>query len=82
MKLYKRIDGAAWVVLLELDRLIFKAYGRNPVRLANQGLAAVGMIRSTKLRALRQLQDAGVITVVQDGQCAPLVTHHWHPLKP
>jgi hypothetical protein len=82
MKLYGRIDGAAWIILLELDRLIFKSYGQNPVHLTNQNLAVVGMPRNTKSKALRQLQDAGVITVVQDGQAAALVTHLWHPIKP
>jgi hypothetical protein len=81
MRLYG-IDGAAWVVLLELDRLIFKAYGRNPVKLGNESLKDIGMPRNTKWKALRQLQKAGVITVVQQGQEATLVTHHWHPLKP
>jgi hypothetical protein len=32
MELYGRIHGAAWIILLELDRLIFKSFGRNPVR--------------------------------------------------
>jgi hypothetical protein len=82
IQLYGKIDGAAWIVLFELDRLIFKAFGRNPVRLTNQAFEAIGMVRSTKLKALRQLEDAGVITVVRDGFKAPLVAHLWHPLKP
>ena len=43
--LYAQIGGAPWVILLELDRLIFKSFGRNPVHLANQNLKAVGMSR-------------------------------------
>jgi len=82
MGLYGKINGAAWIILLELDRLIFKAYGRNPVRLANSNLEAVGMSRNAKSKALRQLQRAGVITVVQQGREAALITHHWHPAKP
>jgi hypothetical protein len=81
IELYGKIDGAAWIILLELDRLIFKAYGRNPVRLANLSLEAVGMSRNAKSKALRQLQSAGVITVVQQGREAVLVTHHWYPSK-
>jgi hypothetical protein len=81
MELYGRIGGAAWVILLELDRLIYKSFGRNPVRLANHNLEAVGMPRNTKWKALRQLEAAGVIAVVQEGQEAALVTHNWHPLK-
>ena len=82
MKLYGRIDGAAWVILLELDRLMFKSFGGNPVRLTNQNLTIVGVSRDAKRKALRQLKDAGVITVVQQGREAPLVTHLWHPMKP
>jgi hypothetical protein len=82
MKLYGRIDGAAWVVLLELDHLIFKSFGRNPVRLSNHALRAVGMSRDGKQAALRQLEAAGVITVVRQGRGSPLITHLWHPLKP
>jgi hypothetical protein len=80
--LFGRIDGAAWAILIELDRLIFKAYGRNPVRLANSSLEAAGMPRNSKWKALRQLEDAGVIAVARNGREAPLVTHLWHPLKP
>jgi hypothetical protein len=80
--LFGRIDGAAWVILLELDRLIFKSFGQNPVRLTNHTLKAVGMPRNSKWKALRQLEDAGVITVARDGRKAPLITHLWHPLKP
>jgi hypothetical protein len=82
MKLYGQVGGAPWIILLELDRLIFKSFGRNPVRLANQNLKAAGMSRTAKRKALRQLQDAEVITVVRQGREAVLVTHHWHPLKP
>ena len=81
LQLYGHIDGAAWVVLIELDRLIFKAGGRNPIRLTNQNLQAIGMSRSTKAKALRQLQDAGVITVQLQGREAVLVTHLWHPVS-
>jgi DNA-binding transcriptional ArsR family regulator len=81
MELYGRIHGAAWIILLELDRLIFKSFGRNPVRLANHNLEAVGVSRNAKSKALRQLRDAGVITVNQQGREAAMVTHLWHPLK-
>jgi hypothetical protein len=81
LQLYGRIDGAAWVVLLELDRLILKSRGRNPVPLTNKNLQAIGVPRNTKARALRQLQDAGVITFEQQGREAPLVTHLWYPVS-
>ena len=45
MELYGRIGGAAWVILLELDRLIFKSFGRN-VNNGGQGAAALPGRRS------------------------------------
>ena len=60
LKLYGRIGAAAWAVLIELDRQILKPR-KNPIHLTNQNLEAVGMSRSTKKKALRQLQNAGVI---------------------
>jgi hypothetical protein len=81
LQLYGHIGGAAWVVLIELDRLIFKAGGRNPIRLTNQNLQAIGMSRSTKVKALRQLQNAGVITIKLQGREAVIVTHLWYPVS-
>jgi hypothetical protein len=81
LQLHGRIDGAAWIVLIELDRLIFKT-GQNPVRLPNKNLREVGMSRTGKAKALRQLQSAGVVTYKQDGNEAPLVTHSWYPISP
>ena len=82
MKLYGKVGVAAMIILIHLDLLIFKSFGRNPVRLSNDKLATLGMSRSTKMRALRQLEAAGVIEAVQQGCESPLVTHLWHPLKP
>ena len=43
LALYKyRLSSAAWVVLIELDRLILKRRGQNPVRFASARLRAVG----------------------------------------
>ena len=74
------ISGAAWTLLVALDQQIFKTH-KNPVSLPNQVLKAIGMGRSTKQRALRRLEDAGVITVEQDGHKATIVTHHWFPRR-
>jgi hypothetical protein len=77
-----KVGGAAWAVLIELDRLILKARGQNPIRLSNHNLQAMGMSRSTKMKALRQLESAGVITVDLQGRGAVKVTHLWHPISP
>jgi hypothetical protein len=81
LQLYGRIGAAALFVLFEIDHLIFKARGQNPVRLTNKNLRAIGMPRKTKARALRQLQDAGVITIEQQGHEAVIVTLLWYPVS-
>jgi hypothetical protein len=80
LELYKHLGGAAWAVLIEIDRQILKR-GKNPIRLTNQNLEKVGMTRSTKSKALRQLHKAGVIILDQQGHGAALVTHLWFPRR-
>jgi hypothetical protein len=77
---HHRISGAAWIILIEVDRLILKGRGRNPVQLTNYRLKPAGISRFTKARALRQLEAAGAIRVLSgaDGR-APLVLHRWFP---
>jgi hypothetical protein len=73
------IGGPAWVILIELDRLIFKGHGRNPVRLTNYRLKPVGIVGRVKARALHQLEAAGAIRVMSrggDGH-SPLILHRW-----
>src|SRR5262245_22990758 len=38
-----RLSGAAWALLIELDRLIFEGHGCNPVRLTTKSLKASGL---------------------------------------
>ena len=33
LTLYRYVGGRAWVVLVELDRIIFKSRGKNPIEL-------------------------------------------------
>ena len=75
------IGGPAWAILIELDRLILKGRGRNPVRLTNHRLKAAGIIGHVKSRALRQLEAAQVISVLSrgGGGHSPLVLHRWFP---
>jgi hypothetical protein len=77
-----RLSSAAWVVLIELDRLILKRRGQNPVRFASTRLRAVGIQRIFRVRALRQLASAGVVRVMHRGRgLSPLVTHLWYPIN-
>ena len=73
------IGGAAWILLIEIDRLIFEGRGRNPVKLTHQCWQAAGLSREAMRWALRQLVKAGVISVDQRPGQAPLITHSWFP---
>jgi hypothetical protein len=81
LELYRhKIDRAAWLVLIELDRLVLKARGKNPVRFWSPRLRAVGVTQRTRTRALHQLEAAGVIKVEQRGKgLCPWVAHLWYP---
>jgi hypothetical protein len=75
-----RLGFAAWAVLIELDRLILKHRGRNPVRLESSRLRGAGINYQTRARALRQLAGVGVLQVERRGLgLAPWVTHLWYP---
>jgi hypothetical protein len=81
LELYQhKISGAAWAVLIELDRLVLKARGKNPVRFWSSRLRAVGLTKRTRMRALRQLEAVGAIRVEQRGKgLSPWVRHLWYP---
>jgi hypothetical protein len=80
-ELYGRLSAASYAVLIELDHQHFKARGKNPLKLTNHtDLAAAGMPRNTKARALRELQDVGLITLQKEGKGAFVVTLSWHPV--
>jgi hypothetical protein len=77
-----RLCPSAWLVLIELDRLILKRRGQNPVRFASARLHTVGIKRNVRARALRQLVAAGVVRVLHRGRgLSPLVTHLWYPTR-
>jgi hypothetical protein len=83
LALYRyKLSGAAWLVLIELDRLILKQRGKNPVRFWSPRLRAVGLVTRTRMRALCQLEAAGVIKIEQKGNgLSPWVTHLWYPCQ-
>ena len=75
-----KLSGAAWVLLIELDRLVLKHRGQNPVKLVSARLRATGLKDGNRRRALQQLVAAGVVLVEQRGHgLAPWVTHLWYP---
>lgn len=76
-----RLSSAAWIVLVELDRLILKRRGQNPVRFDSGRLSKIGLKASRRAYALRQLTAAGVVRVTSRGSgLSPWVTHLWYPL--
>jgi hypothetical protein len=76
-----RLSATAWIVLVELDRLILKRRGQNPVRFDSGRLSKIGLKASRRAYALRQLATAGVIRVASRGPgLSPWVTHLWYPL--
>jgi hypothetical protein len=75
------ISNAGWKILVELDRLMLKGRGRNPVRLTNHRLRELGIGRMTKQRQLRQLETAGVIEVQSRARAWTEVAHLWFPLQ-
>ena len=84
MELHRQhqLSGAAWVILIELDRIILAHRGQNPVLLNSTRLRNSGISNATRHRALRQLEAAGVIEVEQRGSGrSPLVTHFWFPRR-
>jgi hypothetical protein len=60
-----RVSGAAWRVLVEIDRLILAQRNRNPVRLYSPRLRRLGLRDHARQRALRQLVKAGLIEIEQ-----------------
>jgi DNA-binding transcriptional ArsR family regulator len=80
LALYRQAGGSPWMVLVELDRLVLKSRGKNPVKLFSARLRGIGISHRTRQRALRMLEAAGVVRVEQQGKGQPpLVLHLWYP---
>ena len=76
------LSGSAWALLIELDRLILEARGRNPVRQTTKTLKASGLSEKRKRSGVDELEAAGVLTVERQRGRSPLVTHLWFPTSP
>jgi hypothetical protein len=80
LALYRQVGGSAWVLLFELDRLILKGRGRNPIKLPGARMKAAGFTRHSRQLALQKLEAARVIRVERRGKGQTLwVTHLWFP---
>jgi DNA-binding transcriptional ArsR family regulator len=75
------IGGIGWLILVEIDRLILKGRGRNPVRLTNHRMQELGIKRESKRYHLRRLEAAGVIKVQSEARKWTLVTLLWFPVQ-
>jgi len=76
LALYRSVGGPAWAILIELDRLIFKARGQNPIELKAN---IAGMSRYMRRRGLYLLAAAGVVKLQLRRGKPPLVLHTWYP---
>jgi hypothetical protein len=79
--LFRQIGGPAWILLIEIDRLILENKGRNPVKLTTEALEGSGLTRRQVERGLRRLERARVITIERHPGRSPLVAHLWYPIK-
>jgi hypothetical protein len=84
LELYRhRLSSAAWAALIELDHIILKGRGQNPVRFWSPRLRRAGIGRYVRMRALRQLEAAGVVIVRRKSKgLSPWVFHTWYPKRP
>jgi hypothetical protein len=62
--------------------LVLKNGGRNPVRLWSPRLRKIGVVSRVWMRALRELEAAGVVKVKRGkGELGLWVTHLWYPQR-
>jgi len=74
-KLYNhQTGGAAWFLLVELDRLVHEPGGSNPVMLSTKILESTGLPARKASRALHQLEIAGAIEVERRRGRCPVVS--------
>jgi hypothetical protein len=76
--LYRQIGGPAWILLVELDRLVLEGRGRNPVKLTPAVREVVGLSRWKSDHGLGLLEAAGIIRVERHRGRSPLITHLWY----
>jgi hypothetical protein len=75
------IGGAGWLIVVEIDRLILKGRGRNPVRLTNHRMQQLGISRQSKQYYLRQLETAGIVKVHSEERRGTVVNLLWFPTQ-
>src|SRR5262245_42142564 len=82
LTVYQHLGGPAWVILIELDRLVMRSRGKNPVKLTSARLTKIGITDHTRRRGLRQLEEAGIIAIKNPGPGQSLLIHHlWFPVS-
>ena len=75
------IGGVGWLIVIEIDRLILKGRGRNPVRLTNHRMHQLGISRQSKRYHLRQLEVVGIVKVQSEARKWTVVTLLWFPVQ-
>jgi hypothetical protein len=71
-----KVKSAALAVMVELAYQVFKTH-KSEVVLSNAMLRSVGISHKAKLRALRQLEAAGVVVVDWKARKSPRVSVSW-----
>ena len=77
LKLAKQTKNSVLAVLLALESAVYDARC-NQVKLTNHQLNTYKISRQAKIKGLRQLIAAEVVSVEWNGLEAPVVTHHWY----
>jgi hypothetical protein len=73
-----RVNATAWYLIVELDRLIHEPGKGNPVKLSTKALESMELSLWAAKRALRQLEEAGAVTLTRRRGRAPLVDATWY----
>jgi hypothetical protein len=73
--------NAQMAVLACLYELWFTNFKKNPVELSSVGFRSFGISRASKMRALKALEESGLITIQMRNNRCPSVTLNWEDLK-
>jgi hypothetical protein len=81
-KVIENTRSAQFAVLAVLHELWLRdKYHWNPVKLPNTKFLALGILPHGKLRALRELEKLGLVSVEWREKKSPIVTLNWQPIN-
>jgi hypothetical protein len=81
-KVIENTHSAQFAVLAVLHELWLRdKYHWNPIKLPDTKFLALGILPNGKLRALRELEKLGLVSVEWREKKSPIVTMTWKPIK-